>query len=247
MTTITRYRRRTSLAISLIAALALAVPVQRARADSTAIVPPTSIYDGNTYGGWSALWWQYVLSQPVSSNPLLDKTGASCGMGQSGPVFFLVGTAGSGKATRNQCTVPVNKALFFPLANGVDVHTPGDGLNSPTKVWDDLEITNGFSISSTYASIDGVPVGNLDPANTPYRACAGPVSQCSARWFSVTLPNDNLFGLTAGTYTPAVADGVYLLLPPLTPGRHTITFGGTGYLSGTFSQDTTYNLTVQSP
>jgi hypothetical protein len=91
-----------------------------------------------------------------------------------------------------------------------------------------------------------VAVSNLDPAaSTPYRACAGPVSRCSAPSFSVTLPDGNLFGLAAGTYKPAVADGAYLLLAPLTPGVHTITFGGTGSLGGKpFSQKITYNLHV---
>ena len=63
--------------------------------------------------------------------------------------------------------------------------------------------------------------------------------------FSLLLPDDNLFGLPAGAYAPAVADGYYLLLAPLPPGPHTITFGGT---DGTgFSQDITYHITVQLP
>jgi hypothetical protein len=257
MTTITRHRGRTSLALSLIAALALAVPVQHARADSTSnlgIVPPDSVYDGHTYGGWSARWWQYVLSQPASSNPLLDATGAGCGVGQSGPVFFLVGSD-IGPVNRTQCVVPAGKALFFPLVNGLDVHVPCSALNpsicdtqnTDQLIWNDLENTAGFTISSLYAKIDGVPVSNLDAATTPYRACAGPVSRCSAPSFSLTFPADNFFGIPAGTYSPAVADGVYLLLAPLTPGAHTITFGGTASDFGnSFSQNITYHLTVSS-
>jgi hypothetical protein len=58
---------------------------------------------------------------------------------------------------------------------------------------------------------------------------------------------DNFFGIPAGTYAPAVADGVYLLLAPLTPGPHTISFGGTAFSFGSsFSQDITYHLTVSS-
>src|SRR5207245_1119877 len=151
-----------------------AVPTQRAGAASNpnpGVLPPNSHAYGKTYGGWSAAWWQYVLSQPASSNPLVDTTGARCGVGQSGPVFFLVGAFGSGKTTRDQCTVPAGKALFFPLVNAFDAHVPGDGLDTPQKVWDDLHIAGGFSISALHASIDGVPVNNLDPGNTPYRVC----------------------------------------------------------------------------
>ena len=125
MTTITRYRGRTGLAISLIAALALAVPVHRVRADTATIVPIGTRTLGLSYGEWGAAWWQYVFKIPVHDpsnpsqflNPLFDQTGANCGVGQSGPVFFLVGVINTtGTATRS-CTVPANKMLFFPILN----------------------------------------------------------------------------------------------------------------------------------
>jgi hypothetical protein len=86
-------------------------------------------------------------------------------------------------------------------------------------------------------------VRRLHPATSPYRGCAGPAAGC-ARAFSLTLPDGNLFGIPAGLYAPAVADGFYLLLPPLRPGEHIIEFGGTGNFNGPFSQDITYELRV---
>jgi hypothetical protein len=209
------------------------------------VVPPHGQPFGRSYGSWSAAWWKYVLARPASTNPLADPTGAGCGVAQSGPVFFLVGTSG-GTATRDQCVVPQGKALFFPVANAFDVHTPGDGLDTPQLVWKDLQITNALSFTSLHAVIDGVPVKSLDNvATSPYRACAGPVPGCAPS-FSLTFPADNFFGLPAGTYSPTVADGYYLLLAPLRPGKHTISFGGAGNLGGPFSTETTYHLTVKS-
>jgi hypothetical protein len=168
----------------------------------------------------------------------------------------LVGTNSGDTATRDQCIVPAGKALFFPLINAFEFHvacTPQttnvcDSLDTAQELWDDLHVNGGFSISALHASIDGVPVGNLDPSTTPYRACAGPAADGCAAPFSLTVPADNLFasfGLPAGTYGPTVADGAYLLLAPLPPGSHTITFGGTGFSFGSpFSQDITYHLTV---
>jgi hypothetical protein len=222
------------------------------------VLPPSSTAFGRAYGGWSAAWWQYVEAQPVSTNPLVDLTGAGCRVGQSGPVFFLVGANGTGTVTRDECTVPAGKALFFPLLNAFDVHvscdlapaTVCDTNDTPAKIWNDLQNNLGFSASSLQATIDGVPVQNLDPANTPYRACAGPVARCNAAPFSLTFPADNFFaafGLPAGTYAPAVADGFYLLVAPLTVGHHTVTFGGTGtFAGGAAVQDITYNLVVSS-
>jgi hypothetical protein len=186
---------------------------------------------------------------------LLDATGADCRTGQSGPVFFLVGTSSTGSATRDDCSVPAGKALFFPLLNAFDVHVscavaPGplcDSNDTPAKIWNDLQNNIGFTASTLYATVDGVPVGNLDPATTPYRACAGPVPRCNAPAFTLTFPSDNFFGLPAGSYAPAVADGFYLLLPPLRPGVHKITFGGAGtFGGGPFAQDITYHLVVSS-
>jgi hypothetical protein len=253
MTTIIRLRGRVNIAIGLFMVLLLAVPMHGVRADNNSnpgILPPNSHAFGNTYGGWSGAWWQYAESQALQ--PIADPTGATCRAGQSDPVFFLVGTNNaSGVATRDQCTVPAGKALSFPLVNAEYVHVPCNGMNAsvcdtnntPQKAWDALQSFVQFrsSFSALFASVDGVSIGNLDPASTPYLACAGPVSGC-APTFSVTTPATDLFGNPPGTYLVAVADGFYLLLAPLTPGAHTITFGG----AGQFRQDITYHLVVTS-
>jgi hypothetical protein len=200
-----------------------------------------------TYGEWSAGWWQYVLSMSVKdpNNPLLDQTGEGCGVDQpnSSPVFFLVGAAGSGAVTRNECVVPAGKVLFFPLVNFIDLHVPGDGLDTPELVRQDLLSLIG-PITELHASVDGVPVNNLNPPTTPFRACAGGDPACESA-FSVTLPGNNLFGIRAGVYAPAVADGFYLMLAPLSPGVHSLNFGGKGFFAGSkFFQEITYHLTI---
>jgi hypothetical protein len=68
--------------------------------------------------------------------------------------------------------------------------------------------------------------------------------------FVAALPADNIFGrdackpgvpLPAGIYSPAVDDGIYVAVPPLNPGQHTIHFHAE---SGTFVEDVTYNLDI---
>jgi hypothetical protein len=227
----------------LVAVFALAIPAGASAASSGSHVAPVVPPFGKLYDRLSVAWWQYVLAQPAATNPLLDPTGAGCRAGQSGPVFFLVGTAGSGQFTRDQCTVRFGKLLFFPMLNAFDVHTPGDGLDTPELVYEDF-LKFGFRADTLHASVDGVAVRRLDPATTPYRACAAPVAGCTGP-FSLVFPDGNLFDpLPAGTYAPAVADGYYLLLLPLRPGVHTIAFGGTGNFAGDTSQDITYHLRV---
>jgi hypothetical protein len=218
------------------ALVALAVP---SAVSAATPVPPT----GTTYNNLAVAWWQYALGQPVPTNPLTDKTGANCARGQSGPVFFLSGAAGSATVMRH-CTVPAQKQLFFPLVNAFDVHTPGDGLDTEKLVYKDFQSFK-FRADTLFASVDGVVVGDLAPRSTPFRACAAPAVGCTPSSFSLTFPDRNLFGLPAGTYAPAVQDGYYLLFDPLTPGEHTIKFGGTGNFGGAFSQDITYRLLVR--
>jgi hypothetical protein len=62
--------------------------------------------------------------------------------------------------------------------------------------------------------------------------------------FSLQLPADNILGVPAGTYFPAIDSGYYVLLGPLPVGQHTIHFAGTmTYFP--LSLDVTDYITVQ--
>jgi hypothetical protein len=230
--------------------LATAMTSSDSQAQAFAVIPPSDAQAqaGQNYGTWSVSWWQYVLSQSAPNNPLNDLSGQNCAVDQlpHSRVFFLVGTNGPGNANRSNCTVPAGKFLFFPLVNFIDVHIPegqpfGDPNDTVPKLWTDLQSLVG-TITKLYASVDGVPV-NLVPAM--FRTCAGLIPPCTAPGFSVTLPDQNIFGISAGVYSPVVADGYYLMLAPLPPGAHVIKFGGAGTFAGSpFSEDITYNLIV---
>jgi hypothetical protein len=61
------------------------------------------------------------------------------------------------------------------------------------------------------------------------------------------MPKDNLLGVDAGTYSPAIDDGFYVTLAPLGVGQHTIHVTGATAgcpLQPAFSVDVTYHLTV---
>lgn len=66
--------------------------------------------------------------------------------------------------------------------------------------------------------VDGLPIAN--PANLESLRAPSAV-------FSLTLPADNIFDLTAGTrFSPAVSDGYPGLLKPLGAGPHDVRFHG---------------------
>ena len=196
-------------------------------------------------GGLSAKWWKYALEKAVETSPLTDETGIGCSDGQSGPIFFLVGTGGGGTAVRDKCVVPRGKALFFPIANGVDVNSPLGNDANAEEMWEELQATYGFKINSLWATVDGVRLPGLSPRNPLYRGCVGQDRGCYPEAFSLRLPDNNLFALPPGTYKPAVSDGFYALIPPLSKGPHTLIFGGSGNFNGPFTTKTIYHLTVK--
>ena len=234
------------LALIALIFLLQVTPVLAAQNPNPGVLPPDSHPFGKTYGEWNAGWWQWFFSVPASKNPGLATNGTlDCSVGQSGNVWFLAGPfLTSGSFTRS-CTVPVGKALFIPLINSwVD-----NVCNTPPLTVDQLRALAASSVIPTenlHASIDGNPLTNLES----YRAIS-PV-------FSYTLPPspDNLIDAAFGvslpgpcwpslTVTPAVADGFYIIVPPLSAGSHRINFGGSAG-SPLTTLDMTYHLTVGS-
>ena len=69
------------------------------------------------------------------------------------------------------------------------------------------------TLTTLEVSIDGVPLQDL----WNYRI--------QSPFFDVTLPNDNIFGISGGTYR-SIADGYWVSLEPLPPGQHEIRLHG---------------------
>lgn len=198
--------------IVVVGGLMMTLTVPAAYGDDTQspVVPRNSSAYGNTYGEWSARWWQWLLSIPEDTNPNLDTTGENCAEGQAGPVWFLAGLFGSGKVTRN-CTVLAGKALFFPILNGAfgsgvfdcEPTVPGVLCNlaalrvAATASMDEVKLK---------ARLDGKPLENLRG------------QRVTSPEFTLTIPDGGVFGIPSGTYTPQVADGYWLMLRPLSPG-----------------------------
>jgi hypothetical protein len=205
---------RKLVAVAVVLGTLVAVPRALAQKVDPRVVPPNSARSetGNTYEQWSAKWWQYVFSIPAEVNPLFDATGAQCAVEQTGPdtraVFFLVGAINvSGTATRNDCTVPAGKPLFFPILN---VETDNEGLTTQLAqgqlrssfcrrhgltgtTCDEMIIQ---TVTELHASIDGVAVPNL----TFFRT--------KSAVFTYTFPaTDNVLRLTCtGTTSPTCTD-----------------------------------------
>jgi hypothetical protein len=215
--------------------LALMTPMNLAFADSE----NKPLIDTDLFERLTAQWWQWALSIPTSQNPQLDATGEKGVVGQRGPVWFLAGVFGGVTATRS-CSVPEGKGLFFPVINDVEINTPNVCGSGPDNVSvKDLRAASASNLegaANLSVTVDGIAIKNLQRAQSEV--------------FEVALPADSVFvapcypsPVPAGIYSPAVADGFYVLLSPLRLGNHTIHFYAENP-AGTPVQSVTYNLTV---
>lgn len=206
--------------------LAIATP-NHAQADATPAVL------GKTIGEWSATWWQWSLSIPAATNPMLDNSGIFCDVAQKGPVWFLAGIFIGGTAERN-CTIPNGKYILFPIANAFWINSAWDDPNNTEA--DYRQFANDFLPPSVGGDLEATLNGNpiIFNPKTPIIRSQSPV-------FSAKFPADNIFALDPGILTdfPIVSDGFWVMLPPLSKGTHVLHFRAGQ------AQDVTYHLTVQ--
>ena len=228
-----RKQSRLSVIAALAVVLGLAIPASLPPAQAQGNPNPKVVPNNARYRTLSAQWWQWALSVPAAVNPLTDPTGANCaqGQGEFSNVWFLAGIL-DGPAVTRDCTIPPGKSLFFPILNTFQACDPPPAACPPLADLRELVASQMNNPLLLEASIDGVPV----QAVSSYRAASSV--------FSLQLAADNVFGAPAGTYEPAVADGYYLLVTPLTRGQHTIHFKGTTG-DDSFTTEVTYNLTVR--
>jgi hypothetical protein len=246
-----------SRAAVVVAFLGLALAATGARAD--VIVPPDQSFNGQSQAQLANGYWQWAFSFPSATNPLLDTTGADAYLGNEGSFVYLAGTIGNAAFTRH-ITVGSGQSLFvpvFPFITWGDISAYGDSYAGLRQ--DDAETAgiqpNGSAPNTTlFLTLDGhsIPLPSGTTSLFDFR-------QVSPALFNLFIPGDNVFGLTNPPFpypgtVQALADGWYVLLNPLTPGIHTLEFGGqtTGigaYDGQTIFTDTTViiNVTVPEP
>jgi hypothetical protein len=179
-----------------------------------------------------------LLAAVIDSSALFGT--ADCSKEQSGPVWFL----GRGPSPQPNCTVPVGTALFFPIINAECSTLPGDNTGDTTEAG--LRgcanfLANLIDPNTLNATLDGVALADL----SRYRV--------QSPFFTIGPlpggPTNNLGFFFTGNPTPegtngmSVSDGYYLLMHPLSPGQHVLSFHGE-IPSFSYVVNMTYVLTV---
>ena len=194
------------------------------------VMPPNAKFRGLNYGEWGASWWQAAFQIPVveGDHPLFS---GGAFQGPKGVVFLA---AVVGEPAVVEVTIPAGTPLFIPIVNSEcsTIEDPPFFGSNETEL---RQCVNDFidQTSGLFAEIDFVPVGNIEAQRVE-----SPLFEFGP------LPENNVFGEPAGTTSPSVDAGFYLLLAPLSAGEHVVSVGGTFDLFGA-SIDTTFLITVE--
>jgi len=258
-----------ALAMALLTAAVVALGSSFAPARAASTQTP---WQNLTPAKLSAVWWQWVLSVPVTYSPLYDETGDNAYSRQPySNLLFLAGTFSiqqlqngdlKGEVTRS-ISVKQGIAFFFPLINAEGDNVcgrPNLGGNCfgqdkfPYNLGvPELQALAAVSVNSTTGLY-----AKLTPTNQTFDTATGATQnilypRLQSPPFSYRLPaTDNLYQYSgidvSGTVSPAVADGYYSFVPgTLVPGYYKLEFGGSFPINdqgNTFSEAITYNITV---
>lgn len=104
-----------------------------------AVIPPGANFQGQSYGQWSAAYWQWLFPLPVDGHPGIDSPDFDVTAGQSGHVWFLTGSFGT---IERHVTIPAGKSLFVALVNVEASTLEGPPFYGATAA-DQLAIANG--------------------------------------------------------------------------------------------------------
>lgn len=231
------------------------------------VIPPQARAHGKTYGEWGAAWQQWAFYTTTENCPVTDTTGEHALVGQSGQVYFLAGTFGENLDTpwaapnpvHRTVTIPAGIMLCMPLLNWGLVYpedvqftgAPPDA--SPEEAIPYLyDALNGFfdatAETDVFCEVDGVVLKGL----LGYRAQSAPFQIYVP---AVNVQNDLMDYFMYGEIPPppgtfyaegwhlSVSDGYYVILAPLSAGKHTIHLRG-GPAESPFC-DVYYDLTVE--
>ena len=228
------------IALSVMLALVVAIPMASGNPTTTAKKPAPS--PNPNLADLTAEWWNWGASMNPSPLEGSYANTPQCNGEYVAGVFFLAGAGGSDPVTRT-CTVPANTPIFFPVSNvvcseafGVAGQDPPDPQPYDTACVEPITDDVIDPPSKWNATLDGKKLKNQQ------RIASGLFD------WTIAFPNNPFTGFVPGVYESA-SDGLWVYLEEgLTPGEHTIVFGGR-YKHTPFGDFTgarvTYHLTAQ--
>lgn len=200
---------------------------------------------GDVYSELVADWWLYWLGLPPDKDPTFLEDGPiDCKVNQRGRIWFIPSPA-SFEPRYFSCEIE-QRALFFPILTAIifnsDIFPPEFYVTLEEK----REFLDGDAdLVCGRAWLDGVQISRTEPMVI--------IQSPTFTYDSGYEGGPDIFGFLPGEVvdTETLAGGRHVLLPPLSPGRHTLRIkGGLACDIDTLEPevlivDNTYELTVK--
>lgn len=180
---------------------------------------------------WASKWWQWVYSQPKGNNPVVDDhRGNLCKIGQDNEnVWYLAGSFVNNSNVIRSCTVPLGKAILFPISVAECSVSKSNWWNNLfSNVTEKLWKTCDAKMVKMNSIVDG--------------QIANPLYIKSSEVFNLVFPQNNVKNVEPGE-KEAVNKGYWLMIRPLPLGMHNITSYAVD--SHNFRSNITYYLIVK--
>jgi hypothetical protein len=165
---------------------------------------------GISYGQWTVKWWQWMFSFSNSRNPV-NLTGDITNLYQAKQICFLVGSFGGKYTPFRRAMLPKGTSILFPVVN-YEINTYENSLIS----------NNTELVNDSRCDIDNIleKAAILDGRSLPLsRVPSDP------QVFTMKVTANNCAGIPEGKIE-ASADGYWVFLRPLSPGKHHLYFYG---------------------
>jgi hypothetical protein len=166
-------------------------------------VPPGGDPLGVPYGEWGQRWWQWLISTPSTTNPIVT---GDCQAGQAGDVFFIPHTF-PGESTTVACAIGPDQWVLAS-AGGV-IWDNADGCCETAEDFVAAIEADRPTFSNPAVIVDGVEVPDIESYYV------------MSPLFEAEYIEDNIFGYEPATHD-AMVGGWFVMIPPLAPGEHTI-------------------------
>ena len=155
----------------------------------------------------SAGWWIWAAG--------LHNGDPTCGVTQQGSLFFV-----SEIAPTQNCIVAHGQRVLAAVINFEWSAT--EAVQPANSAYPKI---CHHTAQSALLLCANWQISHVTATNATLDRKSFPIVRLTAAAFNETWADNNYFGVPAGS-TPAAAAGYYVLLPPLTPGHHTLTVSG---------------------
>jgi hypothetical protein len=187
-------------------------------------------FAGNMIAGkpleeWAKEYWQWWITVPetIPKDPTTNLDECFTGSDPAGVMIFLVNAY---QITYNaNCTIPSERYILVPLLVGECDPTVPDPRGKTENIQDKWACAKDANeiFKSWRVVLDGRVLFENSGNSVVNQNLTEQILVRNSSIFTLNIPDPNRYGAPAGSY-PAVVDGYYLVLNPLSVGEHILEY-----------------------